>query len=236
MDNTEVKKIEELANQEYKYGFTTDIEAYSLPKGLSEDIIRQISEIKDEPEFMLEWRLKAYRHWLTMKEPHWPNVKYPEIDYQEIIYYSAPKKQQKLNSLDEVDPEILDTYKKLGISLDEQKRLTGVAVDAVFANLTFPNGTTNLLSLSNVVGDKYNASFAIPDLTGTYNVSFIANDTSGNLNNTETTSFDAIALPVPQPNMTVVKLDNLDPVENGTLLNYTINVTNIGPGNATNVT
>ena len=100
MDNTEVKKIEELANQEYKYGFTTDIEADSLPKGLSEDIIRQISEIKDEPEFMLEWRLKAYRHWLTMKEPHWPNVKYPEIDYQEIIYYSAPKKQQKLNSLD----------------------------------------------------------------------------------------------------------------------------------------
>ncbi|MCH6575117.1 MAG: Fe-S cluster assembly protein SufB [Bacteroidetes bacterium] len=130
------KKIEELANQEYKYGFTTDIEADSLPKGLSEDIIRQISEIKDEPEFMLEWRLKAYRHWLTMKEPHWPNVKYPEIDYQEIIYYSAPKKQQKLNSLDEVDPELLDTYKKLGISLDEQKRLTGVAVDAVFDSVS----------------------------------------------------------------------------------------------------
>ena len=136
MDNTEVKKIEELANQEYKYGFTTDIESYSLPKGLSEDIIRQISEIKDEPEFMLEWRLKAYRHWLTMKEPHWPNVKYPEIDYQEIIYYSAPKKQQKLNSLDEVDPELLDTYKKLGISLEEQKHLTGVAVDAVFDSVS----------------------------------------------------------------------------------------------------
>ena len=136
MDNTEVKKIEELANQDYKYGFTTDIETDSLPKGLSEDIIRQISEIKDEPEFMLEWRLKAYRHWLTMKEPHWPNVKYAEIDYQEIIYYSAPKKQQKLNSLDEVDPEILDTYKKLGISLDEQKRLTGVAVDAVFDSVS----------------------------------------------------------------------------------------------------
>ncbi len=136
MDNTEVKKIEELANQEYKYGFTTDIETDSLPKGLSEDIIRQISKIKDEPEFLLEWRLKAYRHWLTMKEPHWPNVKYPEIDYQEIIYYSAPKKQQKLNSLDEVDPELLDTYKKLGISLDEQKRLTGVAVDAVFDSVS----------------------------------------------------------------------------------------------------
>lgn len=114
MDNTEVKKIEELANQEYKYGFTTDIESHSLPKGLSEDIIRQISKIKDEPEFLLEWRLKAYKHWLTMKEPHWPNVKYPEIDYQDIVYYSAPKKQTKLNSLDEVDPELLDTYKKLG--------------------------------------------------------------------------------------------------------------------------
>ena len=136
MDNTEVKKIEELANQEYKYGFTTDIETHSLPKGLSEDIIRQISKIKDEPEFLLEWRLKAYKHWLTMKEPHWPNVKYPEIDYQEIVYYSAPKKQPKLNSLDEVDPELLDTYKKLGISLDEQKRLTGVAVDAVFDSVS----------------------------------------------------------------------------------------------------
>ena len=136
MDNTEVKKIEELANQEYKYGFTTDIETHSLPKGLSEDIIRQISKIKNEPDFLLEWRLKAYKHWLTMKEPHWPNVKYPEIDYQEIVYYSAPKKQPKLNSLDEVDPELLDTYKKLGISLDEQKRLTGVAVDAVFDSVS----------------------------------------------------------------------------------------------------
>jgi Fe-S cluster assembly protein SufB len=136
MDNTEVKKIEELANQEYKYGFTTDIESHSLPKGLSEDIIRQISKIKDEPEFLLEWRLKAYKHWLTMKEPHWPNVKYPEIDYQDIVYYSAPKKQTKLNSLDEVDPELLDTYKKLGISLEEQKRMTGVAVDAVFDSVS----------------------------------------------------------------------------------------------------
>ncbi|MCH7771616.1 MAG: Fe-S cluster assembly protein SufB, partial [Bacteroidetes bacterium] len=86
MSSTEVKKIEELTNQDYKYGFVTDIEADSLPKGLNEDIISQISAKKDEPEFMLEWRLKAYRHWLTMKEPHWPNVKYPEIDYQEIVY------------------------------------------------------------------------------------------------------------------------------------------------------
>ena len=136
MSNTEVKKIEELANREYKYGFTTDIEAHSLPKGLSEDIIRQISKIKNEPEFLRDWRLKAYRHWLTMTEPHWPNVKYPEIDYQDIVYYSAPKKQPKLNSLDEVDPELLNTYKKLGISLEEQKRLTGVAVDAVFDSVS----------------------------------------------------------------------------------------------------
>jgi len=136
MSSTEVKKIEELTNQDYKYGFVTDIEADSLPKGLNEDIISQISAKKDEPEFMLEWRLKAYRHWLTMKEPHWPNVKYAEIDYQEIVYYSAPKKLPKLNSLDEVDPELLKTYEKLGISLEEQKKLSGVAVDAVFDSVS----------------------------------------------------------------------------------------------------
>jgi Fe-S cluster assembly protein SufB len=136
MSSTEVSKIEELANKEYKYGFVTDIEADTLPKGLNEDIIRQLSAKKNEPEFMLEWRLKAYRHWLTMKEPHWANVKYNPVDYQEISYYSAPKKKPTLKSLDEVDPELLDVYKKLGISLDEQKRLTGVAVDAVFDSVS----------------------------------------------------------------------------------------------------
>jgi Fe-S cluster assembly protein SufB len=136
MSNTETKKIEELANKEYKYGFVTEIEADSLPKGLNENIIQQLSAKKNEPEFMLEWRLKAYRHWLTMKEPHWPNVKYPHVDYQDIKYYSAPKKKPKYDSLDEVDPELLETYKKLGISLDEQKRLTGVAVDAVFDSVS----------------------------------------------------------------------------------------------------
>jgi Fe-S cluster assembly protein SufB len=136
MSNTEVKKIEELTNQEYKYGFVTDIEADSLPKGLNEDIIKQLSAKKGEPEFMLEWRLKAYRHWLTMEEPAWPNVKYPPIDYQDIVYYSAPKKQPQLESLDEVDPELLKTYEKLGISLEEQKRLSGVAVDAVFDSVS----------------------------------------------------------------------------------------------------
>jgi len=136
MSTTETQKIEELTNKEYKYGFVTDIESDSLPVGLNEDIIRQLSAKKEEPEWMTEWRLKAYRHWLTMEEPHWPNVKYPAVDYQAISYYSAPKKKPALKSLDEVDPELLDTYKKLGISLDEQKMLAGVAVDAVFDSVS----------------------------------------------------------------------------------------------------
>jgi Fe-S cluster assembly protein SufB len=136
MSTTETQKIEELTNKEYKYGFVSDIEADSLPNGLNEDIIRQLSAIKEEPEWMTEWRLKAYRHWLTMEEPKWPNVKYPPVDYQAISYYSAPKKKPALKSLDEVDPELLETYKKLGISLDEQKMLAGVAVDAVFDSVS----------------------------------------------------------------------------------------------------
>lgn len=136
MSTTETQKIEELANKEYKYGFVTEIEADSLPKGLNEDIVRQLSAKKNEPEWMTEWRLKAYRHWLTMEEPKWPNVKFPPIDYQDISYYSAPKKTPKYNSLDEVEPEILETYKKLGISLEEQMILAGVAVDAVFDSVS----------------------------------------------------------------------------------------------------
>ncbi len=128
--------IEQIANQEYKYGFVTDIEADTAPPGLSEDIIRLISSKKGEPEWMLEWRLKSYRHWLTMTEPTWANVKYGPIDYQAIRYYSAPKKKKQLNSLDEVDPELRSTFEKLGISLDEQKRLSGVAVDAVFDSVS----------------------------------------------------------------------------------------------------
>lgn len=128
--------LEELTNSEYKHGWVTDIEADSAPKGLNEDIIRFISAKKEEPEWMLEWRLKAYAHWLTMKEPTWPNVKYPPIDYQDTIYYSAPKQKAKVNSLDEIDPEILETFNKLGISLEEQKRLTGVAVDAVIDSVS----------------------------------------------------------------------------------------------------
>ena len=136
MSTTETQKIEELTNKEYKYGFVSDIEADTIPKGLNEDVVRQLSAKKQEPEWMTEWRLKAYRHWLTMEEPKWPNVKYPPVDYQEISYYSAPKSTPKYKSLDEVDPELLDTYKKLGISLDEQKMLAGVAVDAVFDSVS----------------------------------------------------------------------------------------------------
>ena len=136
MSTTEVNEIEKLANKEYKYGFVTDIEADSLPNGLNEDIIRQLSAKKNEPEWMTEWRLKAYRHWLTMEEPKWPNVTFPPIDYQDISYYSAPKSKAKYKSLDEVDPQLLDTYKKLGIPLEEQKVLAGVAVDAVFDSVS----------------------------------------------------------------------------------------------------
>src|SRR6059058_1290819 len=128
--------IEQLANQEYKYGFVTDIEADVAPPGLNEDIVRLISTKKGEPEWLLEWRLKALRHWFTMKEPTWPNVHYPPIDYQAIRYYSAPKQKKTLNSLDEVDPELRRTFEKLGISLEEQKRMSGVAVDAVFDSVS----------------------------------------------------------------------------------------------------
>jgi Fe-S cluster assembly protein SufB len=136
MSTTETQKIEELANKEYKFGFVTEIESDTLPKGLNEDIICQLSAKKNEPEWMTEWRLKAYRHWLKMKEPKWPNAKYPPVDYQEISYYSAPKSTPKYKSLDEVDPELLNTYKKLGISLEEQMILAGVAVDAVFDSVS----------------------------------------------------------------------------------------------------
>jgi Fe-S cluster assembly protein SufB len=128
--------IEELIESEYKYGFTTDIESESAPKGLNEDIIRFISAKKNEPEWLLEWRLKAYRHWLTLSEPRWPNISYPAINYQDIIYYSAPKQKKQVNSLDDIDPELRKTFEKLGISLDEQKRLTGVAVDAVIDSVS----------------------------------------------------------------------------------------------------
>lgn len=129
--------VQALVNQPYKYGFVTQIESDTIPRGLSEDVVRLISAKKNEPEFMLEFRLKAYRQWLKMTEPSWQNVTYPPLNYQDIIYYSAPKQsKQKLDSLDEVDPDLLDTFEKLGISLSEQKRLANVAVDAVFDSVS----------------------------------------------------------------------------------------------------
>jgi Fe-S cluster assembly protein SufB len=128
--------LEEITSSDYKYGFETIIETDSAPKGLSEDIIRFISAKKNEPAWMLEWRLKAYRHWLTMETPEWANVTFPEINYQDIIYYSAPKQKVTPKSLDEIDPELRATFEKLGISLDEQKRITGVAVDAVIDSIS----------------------------------------------------------------------------------------------------
>jgi len=128
--------LEELTSSEYKYGFTSDIDSDVLPPGLTEETIHFISAKKGEPEFMLEYRLKAFRYWKTMKEPHWAHLHYPEIDYQSISYYSAPKKPKEIKSLDEVDPELLRTFEKLGISLLEQKRLSGVAVDAVIDSVS----------------------------------------------------------------------------------------------------
>ncbi|UCF36682.1 MAG: Fe-S cluster assembly protein SufB [Acidobacteriota bacterium] len=134
---SETEELQRLAEEEYKYGFYTDIESEALPPGLNEDVIRLISEKKSEPGWMLEWRLKAYRQWLKMEEPTWAFLKYPKIDYQDIVYYSAPKKQADgPKSLDEVDPELLETYQKLGIPLEEQEILAGVAVDAVFDSVS----------------------------------------------------------------------------------------------------
>src|SRR5712692_3989958 len=137
---TDTKTVEALANREYKYGFVTDIEADSAPRGLNEDIIRLISAKKNEPEWMLEWRLKSYLYWSQLEksqaEPKWANIHYGPIHYQDIVYYSAPKPKAKLNSLNEVDPELLATFEKLGIPLGEQERLAGVAVDAVFDSVS----------------------------------------------------------------------------------------------------
>ncbi|HKD42191.1 MAG TPA: Fe-S cluster assembly protein SufB [Myxococcaceae bacterium] len=133
---TTTNEVRKLTEREYEHGFVTAVDEDTVPRGLTEETIRAISAKKNEPQFMLDWRLKAFRHWLTMKEPTWQNVRYPPIDYQDIIYYSAPKRKAALKSLDEVDPEILKTYAKLGIPLEEQKMLAGVAVDAVFDSVS----------------------------------------------------------------------------------------------------
>ena len=146
------QRAEEMANREYKYGWESDIEAETIPPGLNEDVVRLISAKKEEPEWLLEWRLKAYRHWLTMEEPHdWANLHYAPIDYQASRYYSAPKKKVEFSSIDEVDPELIRTFEKLGIPLDEQKRLSGVAVDAVFDSVSVATTHQDVLAKQGII-------------------------------------------------------------------------------------
>ena len=160
--------LEEQIGGEYKYGFVTDIEADNAPKGLNEDIIRFISKKKNEPEWMLEFRLKAYRHWLTMKEPKWAHIIYPVINYQDIIFYAAPKKK-KFASLDEVDPDLLATFNKLGISLEEQKRLSGVAVDAVIDSVSVKTTFQEMLQKHGIIFCSFSEAVQNhPDLVKKY--------------------------------------------------------------------
>ncbi|MCX6247586.1 MAG: Fe-S cluster assembly protein SufB [Bacteroidetes bacterium] len=169
MESDSNKIIDSFTSGEYKFGFITDIETDMAPKGLNEDIIRFISAKKNEPEFMLEFRLKAYRHWLTMKMPEWANLKIPPIDFQDIIYYAAPKKKKVLASLDEVDPELLDTFSKLGISLDEQKKLSGVAVDAVMDSISVKTTFTDTLSKLGIIFCSFSEAVQKhPDLVKQY--------------------------------------------------------------------
>ncbi|MEE0982975.1 MAG: Fe-S cluster assembly protein SufB, partial [Bacteroidales bacterium] len=150
MDN-EKNIIDSVTNDQYKYGFVTDIETDLIEKGLSEEVVCRISELKGEPEWLKEFRLKAYRRFLKMKMPDWAHLNIPPIDLQDIIYYAAPKQKKQLNSLDEVDPTLLDTFNKLGISLDEQKRLTGVAVDAVMDSVSVKTTFQDTLKKAGVI-------------------------------------------------------------------------------------
>jgi len=169
MEKDQDKILNEVTEGEYKYGFTTDIESESIPKGLNEDVIRIISQKKNEPEFMLEFRLKAFRHWQTMKMPEWAHLKVPEINYQDIIYYSAPKRKATLESMEDVDPELKSTFDKLGIPLDEQKRLAGVAVDAVMDSVSVKTTfKENLAELGIIFCSFSEAVLEHPDLVKKY--------------------------------------------------------------------
>jgi len=163
------KILTDVTQSEYKYGFVTDIETEVIPKGLSEDVVRIISAKKQEPAFMLEFRLKAYRHWLSMKEPSWAHLKFPKIDYQDIIYYAAPKQKKNLNSLDEVDPELLDTFARLGIPLEEQKMLSGVAVDAVMDSVSVTTTFKSTLAEKGIIFCSFSEAVKeYPDLVKKY--------------------------------------------------------------------
>lgn len=161
--------IERITNRDYQYGFQTDIATDSIPPGLNEDIISLISKKKDEPDFLLQWRLKAFRHWLTLTEPQWAFVKYPPIDYQDIVYFAAPTDQKKYESLSQVDPELLRTYEKLGIPLEEQKQLAGVAVDAVFDSVSIATTYKEELEKHGIIFCSFSeAARKHPDLVKRY--------------------------------------------------------------------
>ena len=169
MKSEQDKILSEVTGRDYKYGFVTDIENDIIPKGLNEDVVRLISQKKGEPEWLLEYRLKAYEYWKGMKMPEWAKLEIPEINYQDIIYYAAPKQKAKLNSLDEVDPELLDTFNKLGIPLDEQKHLAGVAVDAVMDSVSVKTTFKDTLAERGIVFCSFSEAVREhPDLVKKY--------------------------------------------------------------------
>ncbi len=169
MANGKPDVLNQITEREYQYGFVSEVEADQIPKGLNEDVITLISRKKKEPAFLLEFRLKAYRHWLKMKEPQWANVHYPPINYQDIVYYSAPKPKKKLSSMDEVDPEVRKTFEKLGIPLEEQKMLSNVAVDAVFDSVSVATTFKKTLSEAGVIFCPFSeAAIEHPDLVEKY--------------------------------------------------------------------
>jgi Fe-S cluster assembly protein SufB len=169
MEENQDKILNEVTNGDYKYGFYTNIEAEQIPKGLNEDIIRLISGKKEEPEWLLEFRLNAFRYWQTQKMPKWANLKIPEINYQDIIYYSAPRQKPKLNSLDEIDPELKKTFDKLGIPLEEQKHLSGVAVDAVMDSVSVKTTFKETLAEAGVIFCSFSEAVKeFPDLVKRY--------------------------------------------------------------------
>ncbi len=166
---TAARTVEKITDQDYKYGFVTDVDSDTIPKGLNEDVVRLISRKKGEPEWLLDWRLKAYQLWTTMVEPEWPNVTYNNIDYQAISYYSAPKKKPTLKSMDEVDPEIRSTFEKLGIPIEEQKMLAGVAVDAVFDSVSVATTFREKLAEMGIIFCSFSEAVREhPDLVRTY--------------------------------------------------------------------
>jgi Fe-S cluster assembly protein SufB len=169
MEKEQNNLLNEITQGDYKYGFFSDIEMDMAPMGITEDTIRYISKKKNEPEFMLEFRLKAYRNWLTMKEPEWAHITHPPINYQDIIYYAAPKEKKQFSSLDQIDPELIETFKKLGISLEEQKRLTGVAVDAVIDSVSVKTTFSETLSKKGIIFCSFSEAVQNhPDLVKQY--------------------------------------------------------------------